>query len=253
MLPRRSSCDAHSIVSGINTVLVVIDRGTNALGATHKACVMARYFGARLEFFCCEYHHAVLPEAGVAQQAAKIESSLAHSRRYVDAVRATIAAQDIAIGVSVACEPSLHGGILRKIRNRRPDLVVLPLAPAEDRRRGSILEAHDWQVARACPAPMLFTRGLPWRPTPRIGACFPGSSAPALGRQSVLHHGQRLARTCRGELHVLDDVRDARLHAAPDLIVLPAPDGDGAAPHSAEIERFIESMECDFLLVPAVH
>ncbi len=221
------------------------------MGATQKACVIARHFAARLDFFACDDEHAGLPSHDAQLARSRMETCMADSRRFLDSVRSAIAADDLTIDVSVACENPLQHAILRKVHQSRPDLVVRALARSEDRRRASILHAYEWQIARACPAPLLFTRGHPWRPAPRIGVYLPERAAAAGLREAVIAQSERLAAGCHGESKVFGDSAMPTWHQDSDVVVLPAPDEDSAQHQRSAIEAFIEKMECDFLLVPA--
>lgn len=241
---------------GIDSVLVVVDRGSNVLGATQKACVIARHFAARLEFFACDNEYACLAAQDAAEAHRRMESCMADSRRFLDSVRSAIAADDLSIEVSVACSNPMPEAILRKVRDSRPDLVVRALARSEDRHRASILHAFEWQIARTCPAPLLFTRGIPWRPAPRIGIYLPeagGGEAPRDPglRDAVIAHSERLAAGCHGEAWRLGDATATSWQRESDVVVLPAPLEHGAQSDRHAIEALIEKMECDFLLVPA--
>ena len=162
-----------------------------------------------------------------------------------------IAADDLDITVSVGCEQPPYSGILRKVRDSQPDLVVRALVRSEDRRRASILQADEWRLARACPAPLLFTRGQPWRPAPRIAARLPEGELSPTMRQLVLDHCERLATGCRGITQVLSSPDPAAEFERADVVVLPAPSAGAPQPGRSVIEQFIERMDSDFLLIPA--
>ena len=51
----------------------------------------------------------------------------------------------------------------------RPDLVIKSAAGHHPAQRFT-LDANDWQLARACPAPLMLTRGRPWNARPKFAA-----------------------------------------------------------------------------------
>jgi universal stress protein E len=275
----------------IRSILAAVDRdGNQAKRVAVKAVTLARLLGARLEFFLCDANTAFTGRYQYEPEAAAraTESSLGESRRYLETLRQGLAADDVEMSLTVACESPLYEGIVHAVERSRPDLVIRGAAAATP------LEPNDWELVRACPAPLLLTRGLPWKVRPAIAAAVdvsPGESAQltrailsaaaglgkaAGGTVEVMHAGGLDApspavsdprRAVLGELvrcaglegtecHLIAGepaaaLREFSSRRAFDLIVL------GALTHRRTLTalvgtltgRLIESLDTDFLLV----
>lgn len=157
----------------IRSILASVDRdGSQARRVAEKAVALARLTGANLELFVCDSEaafnrqHQYEPEA-----AARAEDiCLVESRRYLEALRQGLGAGEMDISLSVACESPLYEGIVRAVKHGRPDLVVRGAA------QGAPLDPNDWELVSACPAPLLLTRGRPWKTHPAIAAAIDVSS-----------------------------------------------------------------------------
>jgi nucleotide-binding universal stress UspA family protein len=250
----------------LKSILVMADRSADAQVALQKAFVIARHFDARIELLACDPDHpwsargAHHPEAGARAAAAR---SL-DSRRFLDALRSSISAEDLQIHASDDFDGPLYEGIARKVRSGGHNLVVKRLNRREARRRPMLTPA-DWQVIRACPVPLMLTRGRPWRPQPR----FVASVARGAVRDDVLDVAQYLAQGCQAALEIVADVAgippggqggDGALATIPapsdiDVMVLRAcghgryanDDGTGGT----LTESIVETLDCDVLLMPA--
>ena len=189
----------------LTSVLVVMDRGGGDLPLLAKAIALARAFGARLELFACDAAHEYELEHTYDAQGREgaRQASVLDLRRYLQRLRDQVAAEKLAVSVDVASESPLYEGIVRKIHASHPDL-VLKSAVHDPASRHSALSANDWQLIRACPAPLLLGRGRAWRVPPCFAAAVDVSEAetPGLGAM-ILHTAALLRAGCRGELEVL--------------------------------------------------
>jgi universal stress protein E len=275
----------------IRSILAAVDRdGRRAKRVAAKAVALAQLLGADLELFLCDSEtafnreHQYEPEAAARAK----ESCLIESRRYLEMLRRGVAASDVEISLSVACESPLYESIVHAVERSRPDLVVRGAAAAAP------LDPNDWELVRACPAPLLLTRGQPWKPGPIVAAAVdlsPGESDEltrailraaagfakvAGGTVEIMHAGRfdtalpsafdssRAALVGRAreaglegvECHVIagepaDALRELSVRRNFDLIVL------GALTHRKTLAalvgtltgRLIESLDTDFLLV----
>lgn len=193
----------------IKSILVIAQRSGEVTGALQKACIVARHFGAAIELFACDAEHAYMAEhsydtRGVSDAVAQC---MQDSRRFLEAVRASVVADDLEIRTSVACETPLHLGILRKIEAVRPDLVIR-CVEARGQQRQSALTPTDWQLLRSCPVPLMLTRGRTWNPVPRIVAAIDLAPAQSGLAHGVLAAASYLASGCAGALDVVH-CRDA--------------------------------------------
>jgi universal stress protein E len=202
----------------LDKILVVVDPLDATQQVLAKSIVLARHFGARLELFLCDSEHAYALEhaydsTGVERAR---QTCLANARRFLEAVRGSVAASDVEIQVDVACESPLYTGVVRKVLRSSPDLVVKCVGREQHGRL--TLDANEWQLARACPAPLMFTRGRPWHAQPRFAAAVDVSEEETEGLAStVLSMAEFLARGCQAKLDALYSERpdtDAARHAA---------------------------------------
>jgi len=196
----------------ITSILVVVERGTAPQYALRKACVLARHFGAKLELFLCDAEHAyalkhVYDRHGVAEARS---ACLAEGREFLEALRKSLAAEDIVIGIDAACESPLHEGIVHKVLRSKPDFVVKTLGSA-DRGRGPFLTIADWNLIRTCPVPLMLARGRPWQPQPRFAAAVDvsGEETPQLAR-SIVRTAEYLSLGCAGTVEIFHGAREHR-------------------------------------------
>jgi universal stress protein E len=199
----------------IKSILVIAQRSGEVTGALQKACIVARHFGAAIELFACDAEHAYMAEhsydpRGVSDAVAQC---MQDSQRFLEAVRASVVADDLEIRTSVACETPLHLGILRKIETVRPDLVIR-CVEARGQQRQSALTSTDWQLLRSCPVPLMLTRGRTWNPVPRIVAAIDLEPVQTGLAQRVLAAASYLASGCAGALDVVHCQDEAAADAA---------------------------------------
>jgi nucleotide-binding universal stress UspA family protein len=256
----------------IRSLLAAVDRdGSQAKQVAAKAVALARLTGARLELFLCDAEtafncqHQYEPETAARAR----ESCLTESRSYLETLRRGLAARDVEVSVSVACESPLYQGIVHAVERSHPDLVIRGAAAAVP------LLPNDWELVCACPAPLLLTRARPWKTRPLIAAAIdvsPGESEALTA--SILRTAGLLAKLAGGTVEVMlaERARDAGIEAAAchlvagepaealrelavrhnvDLIVL------GALTHRKTLAalmgtltaRLIETLDTDLLLV----
>ena len=108
-------------MNALRSMLVIVERALEAQVALQKASVMARHFGAGIEIFSCAAERTWSRRSVSGGQGADEARAgcLADSKRLLDALRSSIAADDITIDMSHDCENTLHEGVERKksIRN----------------------------------------------------------------------------------------------------------------------------------------
>jgi universal stress protein E len=226
------------MMNRIKSVLVIAERSGEVVGALQKACILARHFGATIELFACDAEHAYMAEHAYDTQGVSdaVTQCLADSRRFLQAVRSSIAADDLEIRTSVACETPLHAGIVRKVLELMPDIVIRCVESRESRRH-SVLNSTDWQLLRTCPVPLMLTRGRAWHPVPRIAAGV-DLSGPGAASQSVLAAAAYLAGGCGGDLEIV--------YSEPEG----APAGSLEAMHTLAAERDLLSAHLELLRGP---
>jgi hypothetical protein len=89
----------------LSPILLCADRSSEAQDALRKASILARYLDAKIELFACDTEHGWAVSQSSQSEAARaaLESCLAASRIYVEALRGSIAATDLQIATRVAC------------------------------------------------------------------------------------------------------------------------------------------------------
>jgi universal stress protein E len=192
-------------VKRLNAILVVIDPFDSKQHVLAKSMVLARHFGAQLELFLCDSEQAYslkhTYDRGSIEQAR--QSCLVNARCYLESLRSSVMAVDVAISLDVACESPLYEGIVQKVMKSKPDLVLKSAGHALEQGQGT-LDANEWELARACPVPLMLTRGRPWRAQPRFAAAVDVSENESGARtQSIMRAAEYLARGCQATLDVV--------------------------------------------------
>jgi universal stress protein E len=189
----------------LTSIMVVVDQEGHNRAVLAKAMVLARHFRAKVELFLCDSEQAYAlrhsyDSTGIARAR---ESCLNESRRFLEALRLSIAAEDVSIATFAACESPLYQGIVQRVLESCPDLVIKAAAGEHPMRRFS-LDANDWQLARTCPVPLMLTSGRAWRPQPRFAAAIDVSEqeTSGLGR-AILDTSEYIALGCHADLDVL--------------------------------------------------
>lgn len=201
----------------VQSILVAVERGGSPKQVIGKAVVLARSFGARLELFLGNAESAYVQrhqyEAGTLARVS--ESCIAESREYLERLWSSLGIDDVPVTMNAACESPGYEGIVHKVQQSSPDLVVRGMG--EGRHGGRALEASDWELVRTCPAPLLLTRGKPWKKRPAVAAAIDiaGDEAPAITR-SILRAAKRFSVDCEGTLDVVYAHRVE--HASPEVI-----------------------------------
>ncbi len=202
----------------IQSILVAVERGGNSKQVVGKAVVLARCFGARLELFLGNAESAYVQrhqyEAGALARAR--ESCIAESCEYLERLWSSLAIHDVPVAMNAACESPGYEGIVHKVQQSSPDLVVRGMGEG-NHGSGRALDASDWELVRTCPAPLLLTRGTPWNERPAVAAAVDigGDEAAAVTR-SILRAAKRFSLDCDGTLDVV--YAHHMEHASPETI-----------------------------------
>ncbi|MFO7276750.1 MAG: universal stress protein [Pseudomonadota bacterium] len=187
----------------IDSILVVVDRNSMAQRTVAKAADLARRFDSRLELFLCDAERAYALKREYVEQAAEEakRSCIADARRFLEALRKPLGSTVRDVTVDAVCESPLYEGIVGKVQNSHPDLVLRGVDPEG---AGGAPHITDWDLVRACPVPLMLTRGRTWRVPPRIGAAvdISGEESPAVVRE-VLRTAKSFASGCGGTLEIL--------------------------------------------------
>jgi universal stress protein E len=221
-----------SIAPGIGTVtlmkrpsyiLAVLDGGPMDTTLVAKAASLAAEFGARLELFLCDAEHAyaLKHEYEPSRNDEFRQTCLDQAIDYLVDVRSAARLSDMWVSVSAACESPLYEGIVRKVLQSRPDLVIKGASGLRSPAR-AVFDPNDWQLIRKCPTTLVMTRGRTWRARPRFAAAVDVSVDETVGLAgSIVETAESLRAALSGELDVLytqldgvgDDSREARVAA----------------------------------------
>jgi len=186
----------HERSDSFHSILLCADRSSEAQVALRKASVLARYLDADIELFACDADHpwAVARADEDAAARAELAASLTASRRYLAALRGSIAASDLRLTTRAACALTFAEGVAERVREGRADLVIKNLADGL---------AADLALVQACRIPLLLTRSRPWRPAPRVWVALDLASPDIASGRRAIEVAQGLARACVGSLSLV--------------------------------------------------
>lgn len=172
----------------LNSILVVIDQGDDARHVVEKAMTLARYCHARVELFLCDsglarslphsYNPTTVDEAR--------RECVARGRSYLDSIARPLA-RDVPISTHVVCETPLPEAVVDRVLESGANLVMKSPAGRHPLKRLT-LSGNDWQLARACPVPLMLTRNRRWNAAVRFAAAV-DVSKPAGGGPVAFYRG----------------------------------------------------------------
>lgn len=258
-LPPRSALLAHNgrtdPVNALSSILVLADRASEAEAAVRKASVMARHFKANIEIFACDTDHAWAIDDPSPAARAVISSCLAGTERYLEALRGSVAGNDLQITTRAACAGSMEEGVRARVRSSHPDLVIKTLMVASDT-APMPPRPLEMQMMRCCVVPLLVTRGRAWRPTTKFAAAVDlDGDDPALAAR-LIESVRFLAQGCGGEHSLIrgrsveEICRYVEQNQIDVLVIGGSVEGAWQGPEPSLTERLLSVLECDVLVVP---
>ena len=190
-----------------HSILLCADRSSEAQVALRKASVLARYLDADIELFACDADHPWAVSRADEDPAARAElaASLTASRRYLAALRGSIAASDLRLTTRAACALTFAEGVAERVREGQHDLVVKNLGDGL---------AADLALVQACQIPLLLTRSRPWRPAPRVWVALDLAGPNSDSGPRAVAVAQSLARACAGSFNFVYSRSSADHHGA---------------------------------------
>jgi universal stress protein E len=135
---------------------------------------------------------------------------------YLEEAADDLRAGGLAVETHVHWDNPLYRGIVRRVTESAPDLVVKDTHYHTTLRR-TLFTNTDWNLIRTCPAPILLAKGGDWPAVPRILAALdPGhlGDKPAALDHDILEWGELFAARMGGELHAVHAFFPAALLAA---------------------------------------
>lgn len=136
-------------------ILVVVDPTVSRHFGLERAAWLAKQSDAQLELFICEYDQYLAGERFFDSRALEKarEGLLRRHRKKLEKLSAPLQQQGIEVTVSVVWDKPLHDGILRKIEDSRPDLIVKETHYHSAIKR-SVFSNTDWNIIRECQPPL---------------------------------------------------------------------------------------------------
>jgi len=189
----------------IKQILVIVDPTATEHPSIDKAALLAEKFNARLELFVCDTKAAREMRLSSHMRKSPGEPFPVSIKELLESLAAPLRARGLDVTTETACAEPLHVGLIDRTRQTNADLVVKDTHHHSLAQR-TFLTNTDWQLIRACPAPLLLTKGTPWAETPRIVAAVdPGhvNDKPRILDHWIVEHASLFAQRLNGELHVV--------------------------------------------------
>ena len=202
----------------LDRILAVIDPTTDAQPALARAAMLARRCGAMLELFICDFDPSLSgqPFFDTDKLRQLRDEFLAERLEYLEETADELRAGGLAVETHVHWDNPLYRGVVRRVAESAPDLVVKDTHYHTALRR-TLFTNTDWSLIRTCPAPILLAKGGDWPAVPRIVAALdPGhlGDKPAALDHDILDWGELFAARMGGELHAVHAFFPAALLAA---------------------------------------
>jgi universal stress protein E len=215
----------------LDRILAVIDPTVDAQVAAMKAARLARASGASLELFACDFDPALTgaPFFDTDDLQRMREEFVAERAEYLEGLAEELRLTDLEVSTHVHWDNPLHEGILRRVREFPPDLVVKDTHYHSPLRR-SLFTNTDWQLIRSCPVPLLLARQTDWPARPLVLAALDPDrrhDKPAALDGDILDTANVLARALGGTVEAV--------HAFFPAALLAATSGMAGAPIAADM------------------
>jgi universal stress protein E len=201
----------------LDRILAVVDPTVETQSAVTKAACLARASGATLELFVCDFDPALSgrPLADTVAVRMLREEFLDERCEYLEDLADELRAGGLNVETHVHWDNPLHRGILGRIRESAPDLVVKDTHFHSLLRR-TLFTNTDWNLIRTCPAPLLLAKSADWPARPRLLAAIDPehlADKPAALDHDILDFATLLAPLIDGEVHVVHAFLPAALLA----------------------------------------
>lgn len=225
----------------LDRILAVFDPTSDAQPALAKAALLAGRFGATLELFICDFDPSLSgqPFFDTDKLRELREEFLTERVEFLEDAADDLRAQGIAVETHVHWDNPLYRGIVRRVQESSPDLVVKDTHYHSVIRR-TVFTNTDWSLIRTCPAPLLLVKPGEWREPPALLAALdPGhlGDKPATLDHEILDYAQVLAGRLGGQVHAVHAFFPAPLLAATTSMTGMPMAGGMAAAEVIEVER----------------
>jgi len=202
----------------LDRILAVLDPTTEVQPALSKATTLARRSGATLELFVCDFDPSLSgqPFFDTDKLRHLREEFVSERLEYLEQVADELRTEGLAVETHVHWDNPIYRGIVRRVEESSPDLVVKDTHFHTALRR-TLFTNTDWSLIRTCPVPLLLAKPGDWPETPRILAALdPGhlGDKPAALDHDILEWAELLAARTGGELHAVHAFFPAAMIAA---------------------------------------
>jgi universal stress protein E len=218
----------------LDRILAVLDPTTEAQPALAKAATLARRAGATLELFICDFDPSLSgqPFFDTDKLRELREEFVTERLGYLEDLAEDLRSEGLAVETHVHWDNPAYRGIVRRVEESLPDLVVKDTHYHTVLRR-TLFTNTDWSLIRTCPAPLLLAKAGDWPDSPRIVAALdPGhlGDKPAALDHDILDWAGLVAARMGGDVHALHAFFPAALLAATaTLAAMPLASGMAAA------------------------
>jgi len=202
----------------LDRILAVIDPTVDVQVGAAKAARLARLSGASLELFACDFDPALTgqPFFDTDMLRRLREEFIDERAAYLEDLADELRAGGLDVSTHVHWDNPLYEGILRRVAEFEPDLVIKDTHYHSFLRR-ALFTNTDWNLIRRCPVPLLLSRTADWPAQPRILAALdPGhhGDKPAALDHDILDAALFLARQLDGTVEAVHAFFPAALLAA---------------------------------------
>ena len=202
----------------LDRILAVLDPTAEAQPALAKAATLARRCGATLELFICDFDPSLSgrPFFDTDKLRQLRDDFVTERLEYLEEAAEDLRTEGLAVETHVHWDNPTYRGIVRRVEESSPDLVVKDTHYHTALRR-TLLTNTDWSLIRSCPVPLLLAKPGDWPETPRVLAALdPGhlGDKPASLDHDILEWAELLAARMGGEVHAMHAFFPAALLAA---------------------------------------
>ena len=140
----------------LDRILAVIDPTTDAQPALARAAMLARRCGATLELFICDFDPSLSgqPFFDTDKLRQLRDEFIAERLEYLEETADELRAGGLAVETHVHWDNPLYRGVVRRVAESAPDLVIKDTHYHTALRR-TLFTNTDWNLIRTCPAPIL--------------------------------------------------------------------------------------------------
>jgi universal stress protein E len=202
----------------LDRILAVLDPTASSQPALAKAVTLARRSGAALELFICDFDPSLSgqPVFDTDKLRQLREEFMTERLEHLEELADELRSEELSVETHVHWDNPLYRGIVRRVEESGPDLVVKDTHHHGALRR-TLFTNTDWSLIRTCPAPLLLAKSADWPARPKIVAALdPGhlGDKPAALDHDILDWTTLIAERMDGEASAVHAFFPAALLAA---------------------------------------